>query len=126
MLDVRNLRNHHLKDVLALNSLSNVISVPTRRTPNSETLLDPVAVSDSIGVLEAGTIDVCNSISDHSATYIHVSFTYNLGNTYKRTVWFYNRGDFDKLNDLIGTKHWDFLTEADLDTACTNFTSGIY
>ena len=68
MLDVR---NHHLKYVLALNSLNNVISVPTRRTPNSDTLLDHVAVSDSIGVLEAGTTDVCNSISDHSATYIH-------------------------------------------------------
>ena len=82
-------------------------------------------MSDSIGVLEAGTIDVCNSISGHSATYIHASFTYNLGNTYKRTVWFCNTGDFDKLNDLIGTNNWDFLTEGDLDTACTNFTSSL-
>ena len=57
-------------------------------------------------------------------TYIFF-FTYNLGNTYKRTVWFYNRGDFDKLNDLIGTKIWDFLNEGDLDTACTNFTSSL-
>ena len=77
-----------LRDVLALNSLNNVISVPTRRTPTSDSHLDPVAVSDSIGVLETGTTDVCNSISDHSATYIHVSFTYNLGHTYKPTVWF--------------------------------------
>ena len=109
--DLLDVRNQHLKDVLALNSLNKVISVPTRRTPNSDTLLDPVAMSDSIGVLEAGTTDVCNCIFDRSATYIHASFTYNLGNTYKRTVWFYNRSDFDKLNDLIGTKNWDFLDE---------------
>ena len=122
MLDVR---NHHLKDVLTLNSLNNVISAPTRRTPDSDTVLDPVAVSDSIGVLEAGTTDVYNSISDLSATYINASFTYSLGNTYTRTVWFYKRGDSDKLNDLIGTNNWDFLTEGDLDTACTNFTSSL-
>ena len=72
MLDVR---SYHLRDVLALDSLNNVISAPTRRTPNSDTLLDPVAVSDSIGVLEAGTIGVCNSISDHSSTYMFLLLT---------------------------------------------------
>ena len=34
------------------------------KNTNSDTLLDPVAVSDSIGVLESGTIDVCNTISE--------------------------------------------------------------
>ena len=116
-------RNNHLRDVLSLNSMKNLISTPTRRTPNSETLLDPIAVSDSVGVLEVGTLDVCNTISDHLATYIHSTFTYSLGSSYTRTVWSYKSGDYDKLNDLIRTKNWDFLTEEDIDTACAKFIS---
>ena len=103
--------------------MKNLISTPTRRTPNSETLLDPLAVSDSVGVLEVGTLDVCNTISEHLATYIHSTFTYSLGFSYTRTVWSYKSGDYDKLNDLIRTKNWDFLTEENIDTACAKFTS---
>ena len=103
--------------------MNNLISTPTRRAQNSETLLDPVAVSDSVGVLKVGTLDVCNTISDHLATYIHSAFTYSLGFSYTRTVCSYKSGDYDKLNDLIRTKNWDFLTEEDIDTVCANFTS---
>ena len=110
-------RNNHLRDVLSLNSMKNLISTPTRRTPNSETLLDAIAVSDSVGVLEVGTLDVCYTISDHLATYIHSTFTYSLDVSYTRTVWFYKSRDYDKLNDLTRTKDWDFLTIEDIDTA---------
>ena len=101
--------------------MNDLISTQTSRTPNSEKLLGPVAVSDSVGDLELRSLDVCNTISDHLTTNIHSAFTYCLqvGFSYTRTVWSYKSGDFD--NELIRTKNWDFLTEEDIDTACANF-----
>ena len=71
--DQLNCNNHHLKNVMALNNLSNLINVPTRKSFNSETLLDPAVVHESVKVLDSGILDVEPSISDHSTTYVFVS-----------------------------------------------------
>ena len=42
--DQLNPRNHYLKDVMTLNNLLNVIVFPTRKTAQSETLLDQIVV----------------------------------------------------------------------------------
>ena len=55
---------------MTLNDLFNVIVVPTRKTAQSETLLDPIVVYDSIKVFAFGTIDVDDWVSDHAATYV--------------------------------------------------------
>ena len=116
-------RNHYLKDVMTLNNLLNVIVVPTRKTAQSETLLDPIVVHDSMKVFAFGSIDVDDWVSDHTATYVYVSFTYDYDNSYKRMVWFYNRGDFEKLTTLILNYNWEFFNNNDIDTACQNFTT---
>ena len=103
-----NPRNHYLKDVITLNNLLNVIVVPTRKTAQSETLLDPIVVHDSMKVFAFGTIDVDDWVSDHTATYVYISFTYDHDNSCKRMVWFYKRGDFEKLNTLILNTNWEF------------------
>ena len=55
-------RNHLLKDVLLLNSLTNVIIlVPTRR----RALLDPVIVPFEQHVLDCGVLTIPPTISDH-------------------------------------------------------------
>ena len=74
--DLLDVRNHHFRAVLALNSLNNVISVQIRRKPTSDTLLDPVAVNDSNGIIEAGTIDLCNRfLITQQLTYMFLLFT---------------------------------------------------
>ena len=71
-IDFMNLTNIQLWDYLSLFSLKkkkNVITEPTRITVNSSTLLDPVIISDACAVLNSGTMDVDEYISDHICVY---------------------------------------------------------
>ena len=63
-----------LTNIMSLNNLTNVIRKPTRITRNSSTLLDPIIVSDQINVIQADTLDVDSSLSDHKATTVLLKF----------------------------------------------------
>ncbi|MEW8546519.1 MAG: reverse transcriptase family protein, partial [Candidatus Thiodiazotropha sp.] len=121
--DLLNPRNHNLKDIIMLNNLINVINVPTRVTNTSQTLLDPIILSETIKVLDSGILSVPADISDHSATYVLLPFTYNHFTAFKRVVWQYKKGDFCKFNRLISSTDWEFLKDDSIDNACDNFTS---
>lgn len=121
--DQLNIHNHNLKDIMLLNNLINVIEVPTRITNTSQTLLDPIVIQSTMRVLHCGVIETPNEISDHFATYILLPFSYKHSTAFKRTVWLYNKGDFEKLNMLIFSTNWQFLEEDTLDNACESFTS---
>lgn len=90
-------RNHHLKDIMYLNSLVNIINEPTTITDNTETLLDPIILPETMSFLNAGVLDILETVSDHRATYVFVPFTYPHEFTFKRMVWLYKKGDFEKL-----------------------------
>ena len=77
-IDFSNLTNFQLRDCISLFNLRNVITDPTRVTANSSTLIDPVIVSDACIVLDSGTMDVDEFVSDHKATYISVQINTNL------------------------------------------------
>ena len=59
--DLFNTNMHHLKDVLLLNSLHNIISEPTRQLA----LLDPIILHDDMSPLNKGINNVPPDISDH-------------------------------------------------------------
>ena len=99
-VDYLNDRNHLLKDVLLLSSLTNVISVPTR----GRALLDPVIVPVGQHILDCGALTIPPTISDHSATFLSIPFEYTLSTSYKRTVWLYSKGNYDTLSENI-TNH---------------------
>ena len=107
---------------MLLNNLRNVITEPTRITNTTATLIDPIIISDSIKSLNEGTINVPSEISDHKSTFMFFPFTVVLTTAVKRKVWFYKRGDFDKLNDKISNTNWDFINNNSIDYACTQFT----
>ena len=71
-IDFLNLTNSLLKDCLTIFSLRNVLIKPTRVTINSSTLIDLVIVSDACTVLDSGTMDVDEFISEHKATFIAI------------------------------------------------------
>ncbi|MCG7867669.1 MAG: hypothetical protein JAY74_15080 [Candidatus Thiodiazotropha taylori] len=116
--DLLNDNVNNLKDVMLMNSLRNVITLPTRNTA----LLDPVIVPDEMIVLDSGIITSPNEFSDHSATYIRIPHDYPLSTVYKRTVWLYKRADFDLFNDKILSEDWNCLNDENTDSACNAFT----
>ena len=120
--DQLNNRNHQLKDLLNINNLYNIIHEPTRITPASSTSLDVMIVSQKDRVLNSGTLPIDPTISDHLAVYMLIKFSYNHESTFKREVWNYKKGDYEKLNNLIANYDWSFINEEDLDLACEEFT----
>ena len=81
---------HHLKDVLLLNSLHNIISEPTRQLA----LLDPIILHDDMSPLNQGIIKAPPDISDHCATFVYLPFEYPVHGTFTRNVWMYKNANF--------------------------------
>jgi hypothetical protein len=50
----------------------NLIVNPTHFSGNSETLIDPILVTDSIRVIDSNTIPIDRSISNHDGTYVSI------------------------------------------------------
>ena len=121
--DLLNPNCKHLRHLMLLNNLSNVITVPTRVTHLTATLLDPILISDSLNSLNEGTIDVPSEISDHRCTYIYLPFTTVENPNVKRKVWLYKHADFNKLNDRISNTDWSFINNNDcINYICETFT----
>ena len=109
-----NLVNIEFRDCLNLFNLTSVINEPTRVVENSATRIDPVLVSDACRVLESGTFQVDNSISDHKATYVLLKSSLSLSKSYTREVWNYKNADFDTLNELVGKFDWESVINENL------------
>ena len=97
-IDFLNLTNSQMKDCLTIFSLRNVLNEPTSVTINLSTLIDPVIVSDACTVLDSGTMDVDEFISDHKATYIAIQISIKISTSYYREVWNYRNADTERLN----------------------------
>jgi len=84
-------RNVNIKHFLSTFEFKNVISEPTRLTDTRATLIYPIFISDGICHLDSGTLDVEGDISDHKATYLTMSFSYDCSSAYKSVIWDYKR-----------------------------------
>ena len=65
---LKNKNNHHLSDILVINSLRNTIDLPTRQL----SILDPIIILDDMAFLDSGTIAIPACVSDHKATYVRL------------------------------------------------------
>ena len=112
---------------MSLFDLRNVIVEPTRVAADSSTLIDPVIVYDASIVLDSGTLDVDDFVSDHKATYISFQINTNLSTSYYRDIWNYKNTDFTKLNNLISSYNWDIINEnQSFDQNCSTHRSSRY
>ena len=120
--------NAQLQDCLSLFNLTNVITEPTRTIGMSSTLIDPILVTDSCSVLDAGVIPVSDQISDHKATYVSLKIQTDLSNSYYRDIWNYKNADYDKLNNFIFQFGWNSVINDNVtvDDACNKFTSTFF
>ena len=87
-------------------------------------MIDPVIVSDAFTVLDSGTMNVDEFISDHKATYIAIQISIKISTSYYREVWNYRNADSERLNQLIRSYNWDSIIndKCAIGDACINFT----
>ena len=123
-IDLLSCSNHQIKDILNLYSLRNVISEPTRITSTSQSLIDPIFISESCCLVESGTMPTESEVSDHKITYVSVKSNSGKTQPYYRTIWNYKRADWENLNTLIRNFDWNelFRESNSVDSACDKFT----
>ena len=91
--DLLNPNFHNLKDLILINSMTNVITETTRQ----QAILDPIIIPEDLPFLDSGTIEVPNNISDHKATYIKLPFQYDTEGVYNRLISLYRKANFTLL-----------------------------
>ena len=90
--DLLSVNRHHLHDLMTRKCLRNVITDPTRVTPSSSTLLDPIVFSEECHFTEALVIEFQAQISDHNGVFVSLSNCVNNKKCYIRQVWLYKQG----------------------------------
>jgi hypothetical protein len=96
-------------DILTVNRLTNLFVNPTHFSGNSETLIDPILVTDSIPVIDSYTMPIDRSISDHDGTYMYVTINsgYDHNISFTRDVWNYKRAHYDLMKSKIINDHFN-------------------
>ena len=88
--------------------LIQVITEPTRITPTSRTLLDPVITNNEHLIQSSGVLDpIC---SDHCPTYATLRF-YKPNRTYRKHIWKYDDGDYASMNMHFLNTNWDHMLD---------------
>ena len=91
--------NHTLFQTLETYNYSQLITEPTRITETSQTLLDPIVVSDKSLVTDCGvTPPFC---SDHCAVYASLNFSVVKSARMCKMVWRYKDTDYGKFRNLL-------------------------
>ncbi len=101
--------------------MENIIKEPTRVTAQTQTLIDPIAVTAEITIYDSGILRTPSEVSDHYGTYVYLHCNMPSATPFKRKVWNYKRADFNLLNFLIQTTDWTFILRDSLNAACDSF-----
>ena len=108
---------------MLINNLKNVIDIPTRITEHSSTHIDPIIISNNIDYYKSSFYNATESVSDHRATFIFLKSSYESNECLTRKVWYYNRADFGRLNELIDKENWDFMDYLTVEESCEKLTN---
>jgi hypothetical protein len=110
-------------DMINLADMVQLVNEPTHITDHSKSLIDLI-ITDSPGYVSA--IDLLPPLgSKHVTLYLEFKIKYSRDKNFKRHVWDYTKGDYDKLNKDITDYPWDDLINQDcsMDTKAENWTA---
>ena len=123
-VDLLTNHNHKLIDIMNFVGLHNHVNFPTRFGSTRQSLLDLVLVKEC-SISHTEVIDIDRVISDHNATLVDVHVQINIRQKFKREIWDYKNGNFEKLNTELEELNWNSLLNQanDIDEMCGIFTT---
>ena len=120
--DLLDSRVHHLNDLIVGHGLTQLVDKPTRITPTSKTLLDPVIVNNVSLIQSCDILDPL--LSDHCYIKLILNWKIRYDKAYQKKVWLYDAGNYNGLNVHLRNINWNEIikNQNDLDTLCKKFT----
>ena len=108
-------------------SLSQIISEPTHFTEHSSSLIDLLVVSNKDHVLLSGVGDpfLTQQVRYHCPIYGIFKFSKPKQMSFKRHVWYYERGDYNLLRNKASEIDWDTLQNDDIDVYANNIHNAV-
>ena len=105
--------------------MTQCIEEPTHFTENSATIIDLLFVTNKDSILTAGVGEPCLdlNIRYHCPIFAVFNFLKPKYKTFKRTIWKYEQGDYNKLRDILENVNWDQLQDDDIDNFTQNITN---
>lgn len=108
-------------------NMEQLITEPTHFTESSQSLIDLIFVSNQNNLIESGVGDhfLDQEHRVHLPVFGLLKFRKPIQNKFKRTVWEYNRGDYDKLRQDFHSVNWQNCINNDIDIYAQNITNQI-
>lgn len=97
--------NHKFSRICERYGISNVINEPTRITPTSSTLLDPILLNNS-DILRHSLV-LPSFCSDHCPSIIEINFSVLREKSYKKTIWDFDNGNFEQIRSYLNDIDWN-------------------
>ena len=118
-------KTHRLSRLFERLGLVNVIKEPTRITPASSNLIDPIFVNNFNIVKDSYVL--ANFCSDHCPTVIELKFTTPREKSYLKTIFDYDNGDYDAIKQHMQGIDWEdrFLDSLDVNLVNENINGEI-
>ena len=115
--------NNKLIETMMLFNLANIISKPTIITVHSNTLLDPIIISDTMNYIYSDVLKIPSEISDHDASVAFLQCRKSVAGSFKREVWLYDKVDQQNIIEKLAIVDWITLLCQfdDVDGMCNQF-----
>ncbi|PJE77812.1 hypothetical protein CI610_03256 [invertebrate metagenome] len=119
--------NHclHLRNLLSTLNLTQSVASPTFFTESSSSLLDIICASDPflVNMCHVGENFLDQPIRYHCPVYGTLNISKPLKSNFKRKVWLYDLGNYDKYRDRLSNVDWDSTLDSnDIDISTEQFT----
>ena len=104
--DITNTDGRILQAFFHQYDFGNMIHEPTRIVENHMSCIDLIFTNSPFIFTEVGTRDKIVDICDHCPVYGKLLYDYKKSQPYKRSVWNFKNGDYDKFRNLILNAPW--------------------
>ena len=93
-------------------NLHQLINEPTHYTENSSSLLDQAIVSKPENVVYSGVSSpfISDLIRYHCSIIVTLKFRTPIQKPFKRHIWLYDKGDYNKYKQLLSENDWSFIS----------------
>ncbi len=109
-------------------SAEQLITTATHFTEHSSSLIDLMIVKHTNHVLTSFVADpfIPDLIRFHCPIVTVLKFNKPKITAFKRHIWLYDKGDFNKYRELLGNTNWEFISQSNnLDNLATKITENI-